>query len=389
MRVLCSCVPATSRFQVLAPLARALADMGNEIAFVTPAQFQCEVSAAGFETLVTALALSELRAAASACDPGLSPDQQAALMFIRIAPLALRQELLPLAEAWRPDVILHEEGEYGGPLIGALIGVPTVVIGWPVPLRLPRVLRRRDAALAETWTAAGLTPSPLAGLYDQLFLDTCPPSLQSAHAAAITTRQPLRPMLDTARSGDLPASVLRRIPGVPTVHLTFGTVLSLEGRTLNIVQQTVEALRGESIRLIVSVGDSNDPKIVGPDSDDLIVVRYLSHRALLPHCDAVICHGGAGSPIAALSHGLPLLIVPRDGASQHRSAFACAQTGAGLTLHDEDISPAAIRKSVRALLEVDGYRLAARRVAAEIRSMPDPHLLVPAIERVARGGRVV
>src|ERR1700693_2956414 len=170
MRVFCSCVPATSRFQVLAPLARALADMGNEIAFVTPAQFQCEVSAAGFETLVAGLSLSELRAPASACDPGLSPDQQAALMFIRIAPLALRQELLPLAEAWRPDVILPEEGEYGGTLIGGVIGVPTVVIGWPVPLRLPAVLRRLDAALAETWTAAGLTPSPFAGFFAQMFL---------------------------------------------------------------------------------------------------------------------------------------------------------------------------------------------------------------------------
>src|ERR1700693_3292188 len=195
MRVICSCVPATSRFQVLARLPRALANMGNEIAFVTPAQFQCEVSAAGFETLVAGLSLSELRAAASACDPGLSPDQQAALMFIRIAPLALRQELLPLAEAWRPDVILHEEGEYGGPAIGALVAGPTAVTGRAVPLRLPAVLRRLDAALPDTWTAAGLTPSPLAGLYDQLFLDTCPPRLQSAHAAAITTRQTICSLL--------------------------------------------------------------------------------------------------------------------------------------------------------------------------------------------------
>ena len=117
------------------------------------------------------------------------------------------------------------------------------------------------------------------------------------------------------------------------------------------------------------------------------MLPYLSHRMLLPLCDAVICHGGAGSTIAALSHGLPLLVLPRDGASQHRSAFACTQAGAGLTLREEDINPDTIRQSLRALLHVNDYRLAARRIAAEITSMPGPDDVVSAIENVARTGR--
>jgi UDP:flavonoid glycosyltransferase YjiC (YdhE family) len=170
--------------------------------------------------------------------------------------------------------------------------------------------------------------------------------------------------------------------------LTFGTVLSLAGATLDVFRRVVDALRGEPIRLVVSVGDLNDPAVVGARTDRLIIGRYWPHRLLLACCDAVICHGGAGSTIAALSHGLPLLILPRDGASQYRSAFACAQAGAALTLLDSDVDAASIRRSVRTLIDEGSYRLAAQRIAAEIRLMPAPSLIVPAIERVASDGRI-
>src|SRR4051794_30443143 len=102
MRMLCTCVPSIGRFQLVAPVARVLADAGHDVAFVTPASFQPDVSAAGFETIVAGPSLSELRAEVRGPDAGLPPDRQAALMFARIAPLALCRELQPLAREWRP-----------------------------------------------------------------------------------------------------------------------------------------------------------------------------------------------------------------------------------------------------------------------------------------------
>lgn len=389
MRVLCSCVPATSRFLLLSPLARAIAAAGHEVAFAVPSGFHAEVSGAGFNTLVTGLSLDELREAArNSNGDRLPPDREAALMFTRLAPLGLRTRFLPVVEDFAPDVIVHEEGEYGGPLMAAALGVPSIVVGWPVPLRSPTLLRKLDQALAETWVEAGLTPSPLAGIYDHLYVDTCPPSLQAAHAAMIPNRQQMRPLLDEARTAALDEPLVDRLPGVSTVHLTFGTVLSLAGGTLDIVRRVVNALRDEPIRLVVSVGHRNDTGVFGPSTDRLIVGRFWPHRLLLPHCDAVICHGGAGSTIAALSHGLPLLILPQDGASQYRSAAACVQAGAGLALLDADVDAASIRASVRALLDEPSYRVAAQRIAAEIGLMPEPRAIVSAIERVAASTRL-
>jgi UDP:flavonoid glycosyltransferase YjiC (YdhE family) len=379
-------VPSVGRFYVIAPVARALAHAGHDIAFVAPASFQQEVSAAGFETIVAGPTLSELKAHAVGQDPSLPPDRQSALMFLRIAPLALSRELQSLAKAWRPDVIVHEEGEYGGPLVGALTGTPSVAVGWPAPLRPPAVLQRLDTVLAETWKAAGAAPRAFGGIFDTLFLDSCPPTLQAPHAAGIVSRKLVRPVLDTSRCTALPESVDRGMPGVANVHITFGTVLPLEGDVLRIIRHTIEALDGEPVRLVVSVGDGNNPALVGPNSDRLVAVRYLPHHALLPLCDAVICHGGAGSTIAALSHGLPLLILPRGGASQHRHAFACVHAGAALTLPDAEISARTIRSAMRALLHVADYRSAARRIADEIRAMPDPQMAVPEIEQAALTG---
>ena len=38
--------------------------------------------------------------------------------------------------------------------------------------------------------------------------------------------------------------------------------------------------------------------------------RYVPQLALLPHVDAVVCHGGHNTTCEALAHGLPLVIAP-------------------------------------------------------------------------------
>lgn len=381
MRILCTCIPSTGRFLVLAPLARALQDAGHEVTFAAPADFAAVIAQAGFQTFEAGLSLAELRERARGDTASRAPDRLAFSMFARHAPPALAGDLLRAGGGWEPSVVLHEEGEYGGPLLAATLGVPSVVVGWPSPLRPPGVLERLDAALGEISAPAGSRRLTVAGVYRHLFLDTCPPPLQAPHAWDIGSRRPLRPVIDGEAGAQ--AGSVSPLPGTRTVHVTFGTVLE----ALALVRAIVGALREEDVRVVLTVGEHDDPDAFGPPGDRLIVSPYVPHAALLPGCDLVVCHGGAGTTVAALAHGLPLLVIPCGGASQHRGALACEQAGVARVLRQAEMTPRRIRAEVAALLQDGGYRRAAETMARTIAAMPDPRRAVEAIEKLAGAGR--
>jgi UDP:flavonoid glycosyltransferase YjiC (YdhE family) len=68
---------------------------------------------------------------------------------------------------------------------------------------------------------------------------------------------------------------------------------------------------------------------------------------------------------AALSHGVPLAVVPLF-AEQPQNAQAVAAAGAGLALD----GPAGLRAAVGELLEQPAHRRVARAIAAEIGALP-------------------
>ena len=135
---------------------------------------------------------------------------------------------------------------------------------------------------------------------------------------------------------------------------------------------------------MVAVGPDNDPAGLGPQPDSVRVERYVRHDLLLPRCAAVVTHGGAGTMLAALGCGLPMLTIPQ-GADQYLNAEICARRGVGRTLLTEQVTPTAVREEVGRLLDDPGYRAAASEVAAEIAAMPAADDVVPALEALAAG----
>ncbi len=119
------------------------------------------------------------------------------------------------------------------------------------------------------------------------------------------------------------------------------------------------------MNVVATLGGELD---VGPVPANVSVHRFIPQAELLPHCDAVIAHGGAGTTLGALAHGLPLILLPQGG-DQHYNAERAARAGAALvgTL------------DVTRLLEDDVLRAAAQRVAAELAALPDPAEVVERI----------
>ena len=368
MRVLCTCVPGYGHFHPMVPLARALQAAGHEVVFATAERFCARVGAAGFEAIPAGLNPGPMvqRALASfAGTPGEDEWRFGAHMFAGVAAPAKLPELLAVVDRWRPDLVVHDVTDFAGPPAAAHASVPSVAhsLGPMFPVEF----HRRAAELSAH------TPSAL-------YVDICPPSLQADCAAGVAAvTQSLRPVPFDAVAGEALPAWVGALAARPTVYVTLGTI---DNEAPGVIEAAVEGLRDEPMNVVVTVGPNRDPAALGPQPANVHVERYVPQSLLLPHCDAVVAHGGSGTTLAALAHGLPLLLLPQ-GANQFWNAERCAGLGVGLRLPPGTVDAGAVRDAVATLLDRPAFRDRARELAAEIAAMPAPGDVAPRLQALA------
>jgi len=152
------------------------------------------------------------------------------------------------------------------------------------------------------------------------------------------------------------------------VYVTLGTV---HNQTTGLIESIVAALGRGAYNLLVTIGEARDPDEFGPQSSTVHIERYVPQGAILPRCDAVVCHGGSGTLIGALAHGLPMLIIPLD-ADQFWSAKRLSALGAAATLHVPEVNGDSIRAAMHRVLSTPDYRERAAEIQADIAAMPPP-----------------
>ena len=374
VRVLFSCRPLTGHLYPLVPVARATTAAGHEVAFATAEPALSDALGDGFAAF-SAGPGREAREAFVANLPdlrGLAPEEHRAVFFTQLfvgVELAPRlRDLRAIIERWTPDVIVHEVAEPAAPIAAAAAGLPYVTSGFG-PLLSPAIAAQVGRAAAPHWRAAGLVPHPRGGLYEHLYFDPCPPALQLAAIRDV----PAVPV----RVTPLPSPAASAHP--PTVYVTFGT---LWNRDLDAFRVILAALSAHPVDVVVTLGVDGDPAALGAQPDNVHVHRFIPQAELLPRCDAVIAHGGAGTMLGALAHGLPLLLLPQ-GADQHFNAERVVAAGAGLSLAPQQATSAAIARAIDTLLGDARLRAGAQRVAGEIAAMPGPDTGVAHLEALA------
>jgi MGT family glycosyltransferase len=94
-----------------------------------------------------------------------------------------------------------------------------------------------------------------------------------------------------------------------------------------VIQRLVDTLGELPVRAVVTTGPAIDPTTIRAAANTRIA-RFAPHDRLLPAASLVVTHGGLGTVMAALSHGVPLLCVPM-GRDQFFNASRVAELGAG------------------------------------------------------------
>ncbi len=373
MRILFTSSPGWGHVHPMVPLALSFLERGDDVLWATGADAAVRLEHEGITTKVAGIGEREGMAEFYQRFPEvqeLPPPARSDFMFPRlfgtIRAASMLTDVIPLAQAWEPDLVVSDAAEFAGPIAAGVLGIPVVCHAFGGLLPEPRVAAAGEA-VADLWIENGLEPRPYGGMYDHLYLDLYPPSMQPTERPHIPATQRLRPGAFATAGDDVLPDWVTASTSTPLIYVTFGTVFSNDAA----LAAVIEGVRELDVRVAVTVGPHGDPDSVGVQPGNVHVARYIPQGQLLPNCAAIVSHGGSGTFLAALAAEVPQLCVPQ-AADQFFNAAAGVASGAGLALQPGEVDAIAVREAVQRLLSEPTYAAAAQRISHEIAAMPTP-----------------
>ncbi|MEH0983353.1 glycosyltransferase [Micromonospora sp. CPCC 205556] len=365
MRVLFFNNPMPGHFLPLLPLARALRRQGHAVAFVSAAGMAAAVEPEGFE-LITAGPTADVVIGELARRTGTNilvsrTPELVGEFFAGVRVDLSVDEALAGARTWTPDLIVSEHLDFVGPLVAAMLKVPSAVLAIDPALE-PDALAALAAAAHARYLERGLE-APDHAPSGRWLLDLCPPSLQRGGALPPLDRIALRPEPHQAPEGTPRAP---RVPGTgrPRVLVSLSTAPGAPS-TLGPILRSLSAL---DIDLVATTG-GRPAEEFGVEPGRVELVSFLPAAELLDGVSAVVHHGGSGTTFGTAARGVPAVVVPgMEG--QERQARRLQAAGAGHALPIGEQEPEAVADALARLLAEPAFTVAAQRLRDEIAAMP-------------------
>lgn len=273
---------------------------------------------------------------------GEAEDRPVALLTGNLWPYPTRSDLPPFGPGWTPARTARARRihDHGRALIGRWfdVGLPAL-----------NAARRRH----------GL--SPMDTVLDQL--DTAATVVLGASRTFDYGLEPPKGFIHAGPLIDLPpapAQTAAKGPAAPKVLVSFST--TFQNQTA-VMARCLRALAPLDVEVIATTGPAVDPRDL-PRPANAQVVAWADHDRLVPECRLVICHGGHGTLLRPLRHGVPVLCLPM-GRDHPENGRRLVEHGAGLTA-SSTASPQRLRRLVRRLLDDGRYAEAANRLGRRI-----------------------
>ncbi|MFJ2399567.1 glycosyltransferase [Streptomyces sp. NPDC087843] len=367
MRILMFGNPLLGHLLPMLPLARELRKQGHTVAFATAAHMANSMESHGFALIPTG---PTTETAVAEVTRRLGPDwltngspEGVGEFFAGVRVDLAADEALTSARGWAPDLIVSEHCDYVGPLVAAVLKVPSAVMAIDPALE-PEVLDALAATAHARYLERGLE-APTHAPAGEWLLDLCPPSLQRGGDLPTLERMALRPEPHQAPEGT-PRAPRPALTGRPRVLVSFSTAMSATDRLGSILK----SLSTLDIDLVATASGGAPVDNTGLDPDRVELVAFLPAAELLHGVSAVVHHGGSGTTFGAAARGIPAVVVP-GMPGQQRQAARLAAAGAGLALPMGDqAAPEVVTAAVARLLAEANFTTAAHRLRDEIAAMP-------------------
>ncbi|MFB9909406.1 glycosyltransferase [Allokutzneria oryzae] len=405
--MLCTVTGSPSHTRSLVPITRALAARGHDVLVVVPEDF-VELLAA--ENLTTAGVLYGMRERLrdmmaedkQPLHPASNPGDMSTIVRVMAGPLAVDayQRALPLAEEFRPDVVVRDDAEFGGLLLAEKLGIPHICLPGGFSNVGDPVIAAE--ALAEHVRLAGLDVELGPDcVYRHGRIDYVPTefSFTAVDAPlALAYRQPV-----LVRPGERLPAWLTEVPAdKPLVLAAIGTALplttkvdkeKLKGPKLpaafaNIdpakrLRTVIEALAGVDCTAVVATGGVPVPD--APIAPNVHLVEHVPQPLVLECADLFVTHGGYNGIREALRAGVPMVVQPAFG-DQPSNSDRVEELGLGLRIHDGAVEE--IRSACTRVLTEPRFAARAAQAKRAMLALPDLDQAVMDIEAVVKGSPV-
>ena len=340
-------------------IARALEERGHSVAFAGRPEMVARVAQAGFRPI-------ELTRAYEQAD--LYPkDWPLWRMACYLSSPAVEEQVGEVIDAEEPDLLLVDQMFTAGLAQAARAPQPSIMMCHTLFLRHIDHYRAFCGRTNASRQAAGFDPLPDA---DRLWFDR--DLIITTSLKALDRRDPqptgaekvrhVGPALEMERHAgavDLPWPADDR---TPLVVLSFST--GPEQGNVDKMQRTLDALADLPVHVVATGGRSIEIGHVAPPPN-AVALDAADHDALMRRAALVVTHGGHGTMMRALKHGLPMLVMPGMAADQTPNAALVEEIGAGRALN-QDSSVEAIRAMAAHVLDDATYARRARELSKEI-----------------------
>jgi MGT family glycosyltransferase len=214
-------------------------------------------------------------------------------------------------------------------------------------------------ASTEEWVLGHAGHVPVAAIRASPLISLTPPALDDGPALHRFRAEPTAPRPNRW--------------GEPLVYVTFGSVTADTPLYPRVYRAALEELADLPVRVLMTIGHHGDLADLGPVPANAVVERWVPQAEVAAHAVAIVCHGGYGTTVGALSAGVPLVLAPLF-ADQGRNAARVAEIGAGLALpmaaSIEAADVSGVGELVRRVLDEPGFRVRAGLVADSARELP-------------------
>jgi MGT family glycosyltransferase len=163
----------------------------------------------------------------------------------------------------------------------------------------------------------------------------------------------------------------------PLVLASLGSTYQKQEPTF---RRLVDALAKLPVRAVVTTGGQLDPSSL-PAHPNVAVVSSAPHSSVLPHASLVVCHGGHGTVMKSLAHGLPVVCIP-FGRDQKDNGARLVRGNAGVVVSPR-ASAARLARTISSALADGRLRTGAARLKRAIAEDTKRDLAVSELEELA------
>ncbi|RBQ20801.1 protein IroB [Spongiactinospora rosea] len=380
MRVLFTSWAWPSHLYAMVPLAWAMRAAGHEVLVAGQPSLAVAAAHAGLPYapigsdvdsvgMVRGYALPTRRFGTPPALPSNGRGPRALRMF-QVNAEAMVDDLVELAREWRPRLVVHDPTAWAGSIAAAAIGVPAV-----------RHLYGADLMHAARPFLAGLL-APMGERHGLEDLDPLGAATIDPYPADVQVDVDYEPVPLKYVPYNGPGITPRLRPAArPRVCVTWGTTIARVDPERFLAGDVVRALASPEVEVVAAV-TAAQREWLGPVPEGVRIVQDAPLHAVLPGCDLLVAHGGAGTSLTGMAAGLPQLLVPQ--LPDHEAhATRLARTGAAVLLPVDQAGPAELRERALGLLHDARAGAAAARLREEIAARPAPADVVPLLEEVA------